>query len=111
MPMTIIYNLALRIHTSQHTCQILRQRFADQQVRFAMISDMGYRELMHLYDPPKEVIYKDIALNKSDDTEQLTAVSNTLNSVRADDMLAYIVQQAYRIKSIGYSPRKSRGCC
>lgn len=85
--------------TSQATMVGLRNRFADQQVSFAMISDMGYRELMQRYDPPKQVVYQDINLNRADDQDQLVAVSNTLNSVRADDMLAYIVQQAYRLKA------------
>jgi len=86
-------------NTSQATMNDLRQRFADQRVTFAMISDMGYHELMRLYDPPKEVIYKDITLNEIDALDQLAAVSQTLNSVRADDMLAYVVQQAYGLKA------------
>lgn len=86
-------------NTSQTHMNDLRQRFNDQQVSFAMISDSGYRELMRRYDPPKEVVYQDIALTKADSKEQLTAISATLNSVRADDMLAYIVQQAFLLKA------------
>jgi len=85
--------------TSQSTLTNLKQRFADQQVSFAMISDMGYRELMHRYDPPKEIIYEDIKLNEAGEAEHLIEVSKTLSSVRADDMLAYIVQQAYKLKA------------
>jgi type II secretory ATPase GspE/PulE/Tfp pilus assembly ATPase PilB-like protein len=85
--------------TSQSTIGNLKQRFADQQVTFAMISDMGYRELMRRYDPPKEVIYEDITINESGAAEHLAEVSKTLSSVRADDMLAYVVQQAYKLKA------------
>ena len=85
--------------TSQSTLTSLKQRFADQQVSFAMISDMGYRELMHRYDPPKEIVYEDIKLNEAGVAEHLIEVSKTLSSVRADDMLAYIVQQAYKLKA------------
>src|SRR5690606_1385432 len=41
--------------TSQTTMSNLRQRFLDQRVNFALISDSGYREYMKLYDPPKQV--------------------------------------------------------
>ena len=36
-----------------------------------MISDMGYRELMHRYDPPKEIVYEDIKLNEAGVAEHL----------------------------------------
>jgi type II secretory ATPase GspE/PulE/Tfp pilus assembly ATPase PilB-like protein len=86
-------------NTSQEHMVALKQRFSDQQVGFAMISDTGYRDLMRRYDPPKQVVYQDITLTKTDNASQLAAVSETLNSVRADDMLAYIVQQAYNLKA------------
>jgi type II secretory ATPase GspE/PulE/Tfp pilus assembly ATPase PilB-like protein len=82
--------------TSQNTMTDLKQRFADQNVRFVMISDMGYSELMKRYDPPKQVVYKDISLTN---VSQITAVSQSLNEVRADDMLAFIVKQAYFLKA------------
>lgn len=85
--------------TSQATMNNLRQRFADQKVSFALISEAGYRELMKRYDPPKTVVYHDIALSSSEEKDQLAAVSQTLGQVRADDMLAYVVSQAYRLKA------------
>ena len=85
--------------TSQGTMTNLQQRFADQRVTFAIISDTGFRDLMRRYDPPKQVVYQDISLTSANESDQLAIVSQTLNSVRADDMLAYIVQQAYRLKA------------
>lgn len=85
--------------TSQATMQHLVQRFADQRVTFAMISDTSYRELMRRYDPPQSVVYQDISLTATDAGDQLAAVSQTLAAVRADDMLAYIVQQAYKLSA------------
>src|SRR6266567_4192621 len=38
--------------TSQTAMAGLRQRFQDQRINFAIISDVGYREYMQLYDPP-----------------------------------------------------------
>lgn len=85
--------------TSQSTMTNLKQRFADQRTSFHLISDAGFRQLMTRYDPPKEVIYEEISINSADQQEQISGVSQTLASVRADDMLAYIVKQAFNLKA------------
>ncbi len=85
--------------TSQQTIASLRQRFQDQRLSFGLISDSGFREYMRLYDPPKEVVYQDIALNQASNKDLQAQVSATLNQVRADDMLAYLVQQAHQLNA------------
>ena len=75
--------------TSQQTMNGLQQRFQDQRVRFALISDTGFRDYMHLYDCLKQVIYQDIAVNTAGTHELVQNVSAVLEQVRADDMLAY----------------------
>ena len=85
--------------TSQQTMNGLTQRFQDQRVTFALISDAGYREYMHLYDPPKQVVYQDIAVNTAGTQELVQNVSAVLEQVRADDMLAYLVQQAHLLNA------------
>lgn len=85
--------------TSQQTIKGLQQRFSDVRTTFSLISDAGYREYMHLYDPPKQVVYQDISFGKEISNDLLQQVSNTLAQVRADDILAYLVQQAYRLKA------------
>lgn len=85
--------------TSQQTISSLTQRFLDQRVEFALISDMGYREYMKLYDPPKKVEYQDITVNTAGTKELVQSVSATLEQVRADDMLAYLVQQAHKLQA------------
>ncbi|MEJ0073609.1 MAG: ATPase, T2SS/T4P/T4SS family [Candidatus Saccharibacteria bacterium] len=85
--------------TSQQTMNALRQRFTDQRIAFSLISDNGYHEYMHLYDPPKQVIYQDIAVNNAGSDELVAQVSQTLTQVRADDMLAYLVSQAHRLNA------------
>lgn len=84
--------------TSQSTMANLQSRFLDQRVSFALISDTGYKDLMRRYDPPKQVVYQDISLVDNQES-QVSLVSKTLNEVRADDMLAYLVQQAYALKA------------
>lgn len=85
--------------TSQKTMQSLRQRFMDQQISYAIISDTGYREYMQLYDPPKKIEYANIEIKKGDTSALMESVSATLAQVRADDMLAYIVQQAFNLNA------------
>lgn len=83
--------------TSQQTISNLRQRFLDYRVNFGLISDTGYRQYMQLYDPPKQVVYQDISLTQSNHEDQVRQVSMTLDQVRADDMLGYLVQQAHQL--------------
>lgn len=84
--------------TSQSTMTNLQSRFLDQRVSFVLISDAGYKDMMRRYDPPKQIVYEDISLT-SNQENQVSAVSKTLSEVRADDMLAYLVQQAYGLKA------------
>jgi type II secretory ATPase GspE/PulE/Tfp pilus assembly ATPase PilB-like protein len=86
--------------TSQQTINNLRARFSDQRVSFSIISESGYKEYMRLYDPPKKVEYEDIKIsNKPDKDQIIERVSQTLEQVKPDDMLAYLVQQAYELKA------------
>ncbi len=86
--------------TSQQALSGMQHRFMDQRVTYNLISDTGFREYMALYDPPKEVIYHDISLHGSGDSEELIrSVSTTLEQVNADDMLAYLVKQAHRLNA------------
>jgi type II secretory ATPase GspE/PulE/Tfp pilus assembly ATPase PilB-like protein len=86
--------------TSQQTINGLRARFTDQRVIFSIISETGFREYMSLYDPPKKVEYEDISFSGDSDKEKMIeGVSQTLDKVRPDDMLAYLVQQAYELKA------------
>ena len=85
--------------TSQKYMQELVLRFQDQQIAFSIISDAGFNEYMRLYDPPKKIEYKDIAINRDINSDALEQISMTLQQVRADDMLAYLVQQAFRLQA------------
>ena len=85
--------------TSQQIIRDLQAQYSDRRVTFALISDTGYREYMRLYDPPKTITYQDISIASADDKELLATISNTLSQVRAEDVLAYLVQQAYRLKA------------
>ncbi len=85
--------------TSQQTMAALRQRFLDQRVSYAIISEAGFRDYLHLYDPPRKVVYQDITIDQAGSQQLVQEVSATLEQVRADDMLAYLVAQAHRLNA------------
>lgn len=85
--------------TSQQTMNALQQRFQDQRLAYVLLSDTGYHDYMRLYDPPKKIEYKDITVSNAGSEELVTNVSKVLEEVRADDMLAYLVQQAHQLNT------------
>lgn len=84
----------ITVLTPQPLLRQLRDRFQNRLVRFVMISEEGFKELMLRYDPPKKVTYEDVKIAKEGDSDTIDAVSKTLSTVRADDMLNYLVTQA-----------------
>jgi type II secretory ATPase GspE/PulE/Tfp pilus assembly ATPase PilB-like protein len=86
--------------TAQQTRNKLRNMFTDQRLSFSIISETGYSEYMKLYDPPKKVEYQDISFAGNSNADKMAHdVSITLDTVRPDDVLAYLVQQAYSLKA------------
>jgi len=85
--------------TSQQTIRELQQRFTDYRISFAIMSDVGYREYMRLYDPPKEVTYQDISIAQSANEAAQQTISDTFEQVRSEDILAYLVKQAFQLKA------------
>lgn len=88
--------------TAQQTINNLRQQFTDQRLAFSLISESSYNDYMKLYDPPKKTTYQDISFSGEAETASqnlIDQVSATLEQVRPDDMLAYLVQQAYKLKA------------
>jgi type II secretory ATPase GspE/PulE/Tfp pilus assembly ATPase PilB-like protein len=89
----------ITVTTSQQSMAAIRQRFQDQRVTFAIISEAGFRDYMMLYDPPQKVEYTNITLDQTDSKQLVSQVSVVLDQVRADDMLAYIVSQAHSLNA------------
>jgi type II secretory ATPase GspE/PulE/Tfp pilus assembly ATPase PilB-like protein len=85
--------------TSQQTMHDLVRRFTDQRITFSLISDAGFRDYMNRYNPPKEVVYKDIAVNTAGSEQLIAEVSSMLSQIRGDDILAYLVEQAHRLNA------------
>jgi type II secretory ATPase GspE/PulE/Tfp pilus assembly ATPase PilB-like protein len=85
--------------TSQQAIQAIRHRFLEQRINFAIISDTGFQDYMRLYDPPKQIVYQDISIAQGDNADIVEKISNILQQVKADDMLAYLVQQAHLLNA------------
>ena len=84
----------ITVSTPQPLLTQLRGRFQTRMVQFMMISDVGFKELMLRYDPPKKTHYEDVKIAKAGDSDTIAEVSKTLDTVRADDMLNYLITQA-----------------
>jgi type II secretory ATPase GspE/PulE/Tfp pilus assembly ATPase PilB-like protein len=85
--------------TPQPAMAEVKKRFVDQLTSFALISDAGYSDYMRLYDPPKQIVYQDITLSSAGTEELIRNVSSMLEQIKPDDMLAYLVSQAYRLNA------------
>jgi type IV pilus assembly protein PilB len=90
---------AITIQTPQPVLRQLRERFNGRNLQFVMISNSGYRTFMKRYDPPKEVHYENVTIASEGDSATLAQVSQTLESVRSEDILDYLINQAERLKA------------
>lgn len=85
--------------TPQPLLNELRGKFNDRIVQFMLISDSGFKEFMMRYDPPKKVVYDDVKIAKEGDSSTLAQVSQTLESVRSDEVLSYLITQADKLNA------------
>lgn len=82
--------------TPQSVMARVREEFSSHSmvVEFVLISTTGFREYMVRFDPPKTVVYDDVSIAKEGDSTTLAQVSSTLENVRTDDLLNYLIEQA-----------------
>lgn len=83
-------------NTPQSVMDSIRSEWQEKGVnaQFLLISVSGYREFMQRYNPPKVVVYDDVEIAKEGDSETIDAVSKTLDTVKTDDILDYLIDQA-----------------
>lgn len=70
-----------------------------ENIQFALISNSGFRAFMNRHDPPKEVIYDDIQIAREGDSDTMSSVSKTLNSVASDRVFNFLIEQADKINA------------
>lgn len=95
--------------TSQQTMTKLTNQFLDQRISFSLISDSGFRDYMKLYDPPKQVVYQDIDISSTNNDTLISNVSDTLDKIKAADMLAYLTNQAHKLEASDIHVEHQRG--
>lgn len=66
-------------------------------IDFYIISNSAYQTLMLRYDPPKEVVYDDIKIASTGDSETINTVSRTLNTVPTEKVFDFLLDQADRL--------------
>lgn len=93
------YRFGITTQTPQSLMQTVKKQYNDHGnlVEFFMISGSGFKALMNRYDPPKKIIYDDIEIAKEGDSETITTVSKTLNSVGTDQVFDYLIDQADKL--------------
>lgn len=85
--------------TPQSTMRAMEQHYTNdgKGIGFYLISNLGFREFMGRYDPPKEIIYDDVKIARAGDSETIKSVSTTLESVGSEKILDYLIDQADRL--------------
>lgn len=76
---------------------------------FYLISDSAYRAFMMRYDPPKEIVYDDIKISKSDDRDAVEEVSKLLESVATDKVFDFLIDQADKLQASDIHIENLRG--
>ncbi len=66
-------------------------------IQFYLISNSGYKQIMDRYDPVVKVVHDDIEIAQEGDSNTMSEVSKTLNSVGSDEVFDYLVDQADRL--------------
>ncbi len=94
-----VYQFGVTTQTPQSLLQSMKRDYNERgdNIQFFLISLGGYNALMNRYDPPKKVIYDDIAIAKEGDSETITQVSSTLNSVGSEEVFDFIIDQADKL--------------
>lgn len=93
------FRFGVTSQTPQSLIQNLREQYREHayNVEFFLISGSSFRAFMLRYDPPKQTIYEDIKIAKEGDSDTLSEVSKTLNSVSTDLVFEYLIDQADKL--------------
>ncbi len=93
------WRFGITTQTPQSLIRDLTKEYNDQgkSIQFFLISNSSYRIFMDRYDPPTTAIYDDIKIAKEGDSDTMSQVSQTLNSVSSDEVFDYLIDQADRL--------------
>jgi len=93
------FRFAVTSRTPQSFIQRKLKFYNDQglNVNFVLISEAAFKVMLNRYDPPVKPHYEDIVIAKEGDSDTIQAVSEALNSVRADQLFDYLITQAEKL--------------
>ncbi len=93
------YRFGVTTQTPQSLMQTMHREYNDrgENIQFVLISGSAFKAFMLRFDPPKQVIYDDIEIAKEGDSNTITEVSKTLNSVGTDQVFDYLIDQADKL--------------
>ncbi|MEO5950081.1 MAG: GspE/PulE family protein [Candidatus Saccharimonadales bacterium] len=93
------FRFGVTSQTPQSLIKSMHTAYSDRgdSIQFFLISGSGFKAFMNRYDPPKEVIYDDIEIAKEGDSDTISEVSKTLNSVSTDRVFDYLIDQADKL--------------
>ncbi len=93
------WQFGITTQTPQSVSRDLHAKYAEkgQNTVFYLISNSGYRAFMNRFDPPKKVVYDDIKIASDGDSDTIAQVSQTLNSVGADELFNFLLDQADKL--------------
>lgn len=93
------WRFGVTTQTPQSLIRDLTKQYNDdgKAVQFFLISTSAHKTLMNRYDPPVKVVYDDIEIAKEGDSDTITQVSQTLNSVGSDEVFDYLIDQADKL--------------
>ena len=85
--------------TPNSLIQRMTQEYNDdgRQVRFYLISESGFRAFMRRYDPPREIKYDDIEIAREGDSDTISKVSQTLETVGTEAVFDFLISQADKL--------------
>lgn len=85
--------------TPQSLIRQLKQQYENdgKQLEIYLISYSGFKAFMRRFDPPRQVKFDDIEIAKEGDSETISKVSQTLETVGTEAVFDYLIEQADRL--------------
>ena len=87
-------DFAITVQTPKSSLEAIQGKIPDKNLKFIMISNSGYAEIMYRHNPPKKIEYQDIDIKNYGASGNLEKVSLMLEKVKSDDILNYVIRQA-----------------
>lgn len=93
------FQFMITSQTPRSLLETMRSQYENdgERVDFFLISNSAFRAFMLRYDPPKEIHYDDIKIAAEGDSETISSVSKTLNSVSSERVFDFLLDQADKL--------------